>query len=168
MILLNSKKSQFLIKWVCIFTVALIFQICLAPLLMVKEISPNFICTIIILSALIGDLEISLPFALVSTLTISSLLHDHYFFFSWLILPFLAIYTLPKISIDKNIMRVLQVILCSLYVELINAFFISMPYGINFLLDNYWILLITPLWNGLIAIPLNIILSSIFNFGEQL
>ena len=120
MILLNSKKAQFLIKWVLIFIITLICQIALAPLLMVKEVSPNFICTIIILSAFIGKIEISLPFALVSAWTISSLLDDHYFFFSWLILPFLVIYTLPKISIDKNIMRILQVILCSLYVELIN------------------------------------------------
>jgi len=168
MILLNSKKAQFLIKWIFIFMITLICQISLAPLLMIKEVSPNFICTIIILSAFIGKLEISLPFALVSALTISSLLDDHYFFFSWLILPFLVIYALPKISIDKNIMRILQVILCSLYVELINAFFISMPYGINFLLDNYWILLITPLLNGLIAIPLNIVFSSIFNFNDQI
>ena len=162
-----SLKSVFsLIKWVILIFICFLAQLFLMPVWSFNEVVPNLLLVLIIISALKFGLETALPLALFLTYLQSFFLYDGFFLVSWLIAPFLAIYLKPEWNFSPDIMVIFQIVFCSFYIELINAFFFSFSYGINTFAENYWILLLSPILNGLLALPTTFALNKIFSLEE--
>lgn len=141
-------------------------QLSLMPVWSFKEVVPNLLLVLIITTAFKFGLETALPTALFFSYLQSFFLYDGFFHLSWIIVPFLTIYLKPDWNFSLNVMIVLQIILGSFYTELINSFFYSFSYGINSFANNYWILLLSPVLNGLLALPVIFVLDKVFNLED--
>ncbi|MDX1920044.1 MAG: hypothetical protein SFU25_04825, partial [Candidatus Caenarcaniphilales bacterium] len=104
-----------------------------------------------IISAMVLGLEAAVPLALAFVFTMQGFFSNNHLFFSWVLAAPLAIYTFPQFSLSKNVIWTLQVVLCTLYIEILNLAFFSIFRGVDFFFDNYLILLLSPLMNGLLA-----------------
>lgn len=166
MTFINTKRLIAFFQWVLILGICFILQLFLMPNLAINGIVPNLLLALIILSALLFGLEIALPIAVVFTFVMKGFLPDGYFFLSWLLAPFIALATYPQLGLNRKTVQIIQVLACTLYVEILNAFFLSMSYGSQFLLSNYLILLISPLLNALLAIPLSFVLQKVFDVED--
>jgi hypothetical protein len=158
----TSKKILKTFKWFAIIFVVFLLQLFLMPTLSVYAVVPNLPLTLIIIVALNFGFETSLPFSLIFILLQKNFLYDNTFFISWLIAPFLAVYTYPQLALGRYVLLCLQVALCTVYVELINALLFSFKQGLNIVAENYWIIILSPLMNALLALPLIWLLDVLF------
>jgi hypothetical protein len=161
MLIVNSKKIIYIVKWIALSIIFLILQLLIMPHFAYQSSVPNILVTMIIVSALLFGLKIAFPLGLCLAFLQQGFLYDNLFFLSWILLPFFAVFTYPhQLGFHKNIIRFLQVMLCTFYAEIINAFSYSAGsekfagFSLALLPDDiYHILLFNPLLNGILAIP---------------
>jgi len=163
MIFLQPKRLIVFARWAAVCYVCFAVQLLLMPHLTLGGVVPGLLLTLIILTALLFGLETSLPLAFICALSLRHFLPDGHFFFSWLLAPFMALFTYPPLGLSRQTINLFQVFMVTLYVEIINAFIFCMSLGITHLMNNYQILILQPLLNLLLAIPLSWCLHTIFN-----
>ncbi|MDX1918545.1 MAG: hypothetical protein SFT81_05340 [Candidatus Caenarcaniphilales bacterium] len=164
--LTNRHNIRFVMNWVLLFCTIIVLQVGLMPALTIAGSVPNLLITSIVLAALIFGYEIALPLALFAALIFSEMLCDRFFFLSWLIVPFLAVRTFPMLSLNSRVLIFLQVVLISLYVQILNAAIFSGFWEMNAFLLNPWLFIVEPLQNGLLSIPLLWTLERLFQLEE--
>ncbi len=166
MTFLSSKNFLLVAKWFFITAIIFILQLYLAPLLACKGVVPNFLLSLIILAALTFGLETALPIAVLTASIFQHFLYDQYFFISWLLAPFLAIFVYPQLGFSRKVINIFQVAFCTFYIELINTLLLSFSRGLNSISENYLILIGSPLLNVLVAVPILFLIEKVFQIEE--
>lgn len=167
MTLLSTKNLFFLLKISLIFLTAVLLQVLVCPLLAFHGVVANLPLVIIIVSAMVLGLEVAIPLALAFILVFQGFFTNNHLFISWILTAPIAIYTFPQFGFSKNIIWIIQVVLCTLYIEILNLAFFSIFRGVEFFFDNYLILLLSPIMNGLLAVLVLPLFTKLFEFENS-
>jgi hypothetical protein len=163
----NAKRKLFLsTKWIALIFALFLLQLFLMPLFTVQEVVPNLMLVLIVVTTQNFGLEVALPVAAITSIVQSNFLYDRYLFLSWLLTPFIALVGYPQLSLSRPVLAILHVVLCTAYIELINFFVFSFERGLNSLSDSFWILILSPIFNGLLAYPIIYLQRKVLNLDD--
>lgn len=166
MIFNTKQKLIFTAKWAGLIYIFFILQLFLMPLLAVQEVVPNLILVLLIVTAINFGLEVALPISVVLALGQSNFVYDRFLLFGWLLAPLVTVISYPALGLSRHTLKIVHVILCTLYVEFINFFIFAFERGLNDLSDSFWILLLSPLFNGLLAFPVIFLQNKVFKLDD--
>lgn len=166
MIFNTKQKFIFTAKWAGLIYVFFILQLFIMPLFTVQEVVPNLILVLLIVTAINFGLEIAFPISVVLALGQSGFVYDRFLLFGWLLAPLITVISYPALGLSRHTLQIVHVVLCTLYIELLNFFIFAFERGLNDLSDSFWILLLSPLFNGLLAFPVIFLQNKIFNLED--
>ncbi|MDJ0626257.1 MAG: hypothetical protein QNJ31_07835 [Candidatus Caenarcaniphilales bacterium] len=171
MISINGKQILWLFKIALLSFIIVICQLLIIPHLSIYDAVPSLALTFITLISLAFGLEAGIPVGLSMAIIYHNFLYKPTFLFDWCIVPLIAAFIKPALSLEREAIWIIQVGLCSFLIELINLLFMLLSHqsleldgnSIGFSLANLFLI---PLMNIILAVPVLALIKKTFSISD--
>jgi hypothetical protein len=162
MLTIEKKHFYFALRVAVSCVIVMLLQVLFMPYFAYKGVIPNLSLTFILLMALNFGISTATLIAVGLASLMSLFLLHEYFFWSWLLAPLVAVKFYPKLGTNRLTSDIIQIFLCTFYIELINGFLFALLNGFTFAIDNYWVFILSPAFNVVCAYPMQWFISRAF------